>query len=281
MIDQKPVLVTGASTGIGRTIVELLANQGQSVFATARKADDLDALAKLDNVIPIKLDVTRQEEIRAAVAVVEEHGRGLYGLVNNAGVATVGPFADMSMYEYDLLMDVNAAGPVRMIQAFLPDLKASRGRIVNIGSLSGTIAWDILCAYAMSKHAIEALTDSLAEQFASEGVDVSVIVPGNYNSDIVRSAFDRMGVGSDGDEPAGADRSEFPEPLDVAKAVARALYDPQPRRRYTVVDVESDAELLVRTQLQKLAGINGAHRFTFSRDMLVEMLDEALAQDLR
>lgn len=281
MIDQKTVLVTGASKGIGRAIVELLAQQGYNVFATVRTDADLDALAKLDNVIPIKLDVTRPEEIRAAVAAVEKRGKGLYGLVNNAGVGTVGPLADMPIEEYDLVMDVNAGGPVRMIQAFLPMLKASRGRIVNIGSLSGTIAWDILCAYAMSKHAIEALTDSLAEQLAPDSVDVSVIVPGNYNSDIVRSAFARMGIGADGEEAAGADRSEFPEPDDVAAAVARALSDSRPRRRYTVVDIASDAELLVRTQLQKLAGINGAHRFSFSRDTLVEMLDEAITQDAR
>ncbi|WP_340587921.1 SDR family oxidoreductase [Erythrobacter alti] len=278
-MDQKTVLVTGASKGIGRAIVSLLAEQGQSVFATARKAEDLDSLAKLDNVIPIKLDVTKPEEIRAAVTTVERRGKGLYGLVNNAGVGTVGPLADTPIKEYDLVMDVNAGGPVRMIQAFLPMLKASRGRIVNIGSLSGTIAWEILCAYAMSKHAIEALTDSLAEQLAPDGVDVSVIVPGNYNSDIVRSAFDRMGIGSDGEEPPGADRSEFPEPDDVAEAVSRALFDPEPRRRYTVVDVESDAELLVRAQLQKLADINGAHRFSFSRDRLVEILDETYAKD--
>ena len=104
------VLVTGASTGIGRKLTEHLAGKGYFVYAGARKQADLDALNAIKNVQAIKLDVTRQEDIDAALATITKAGRGLYGLVNNAGIATVGSVADTSMQEFDLLMQVNVYG---------------------------------------------------------------------------------------------------------------------------------------------------------------------------
>src|SRR6516165_3092938 len=116
----KAVLVTGASTGIGRKIAERLAADGYFVYATARKPEDLKALGGIKNVQALSLDVTRPEEISAAVATISKAGRGLYGLVNNAGIGTAGTLADMKLEEYQLVMDVNATGPVRMIRAFEP-----------------------------------------------------------------------------------------------------------------------------------------------------------------
>src|SRR5258706_13473989 len=101
---QKPVLVTGASSGIGRKIAERLAAGGHFVYATARKDEDLKSLAALANVQPMRLDVTRPAEIAAAVDVIAGSGTGLYGLVNNAGVATMDTVADMSFAELDLVM---------------------------------------------------------------------------------------------------------------------------------------------------------------------------------
>ena len=189
----KAVLVTGASTGIGRKVTERLAADGYFVYATARKEDDLKALGAIKNVHPLRLDVTEPADIAAAVDAISKGGRGLYALVNNAGIATVGTIADMSAEEFDLVMKVNAYGPVRMIKAFEPLLMAEKGRIINIGSISGILASPNLAAYSMSKHAIEALTDSLAAQLAESGVQVSVVEPGNYNSNIGKSALARMG----------------------------------------------------------------------------------------
>src|SRR6187551_722788 len=160
----KAVLVTGASTGIGRNLTEHLAAAGYFVYAGARKDADLAALNAIKNVQAIRLDVTRQQDIEAAVATITKAGRGLYGLVNNAGVASVGPLATMSMEEIDLTMQVNVYGPVRMSRAFLPLLLASKGRNTTIGSISGILAAKDLNAYAMSKHAVEAFTDSLAAE---------------------------------------------------------------------------------------------------------------------
>src|SRR6478736_1514324 len=213
----KAVLVTGASTGIGRKITEHLAAKGYFVYAGARKQADLDALGAIKNVRAVKLDVTKQEDIDAAVATITKEGRGLYALVNNAGVATVGSVADTSMEEFDLLMDVNIYGPFRMAKAFTPLIAASKGRITNIGSISGVLASKDLSAYAMSKHAIEAFTDSLALQLAPLGVTVNVVEPGNYDSDIGKSATKRTGK-----ESRFTDRSKYKKPDEVAAAVELA-----------------------------------------------------------
>src|SRR5215472_114291 len=100
----KAVLVTGASTGIGRKITERLSADGYFVYATARKPEDLKALGALKNVQAVPLDVTHPEDIAAAVATITKGGRGLYGLVNNAGIGTAGAIGDMKLEEYDLVM---------------------------------------------------------------------------------------------------------------------------------------------------------------------------------
>jgi len=268
----KAVLVTGASTGIGRKITEHLAGRGYFVYAGARKQADLDALDTIKNVRAVKLDVTKQEDIDAAVATITREGRGLYALVNNAGVATVGSVADTSMEEFDLLMDVNLYGPYRMTKAFTPLITASKGRITNIGSISGVLASKDLSAYAMSKHAIEAFTDSLAAQLAPLGVMVNVVEPGNYDSDIGKSATKRTGK-----ESRFTDRSKYKKPDEVAAAVELALFDATPKRRYMVVPEQREAEITIRKQIEQLVQLNEGQPYTYDRDALIKMLDEALA----
>ena len=277
---QKAVLVTGASTGIGRKLTEKLAADGYFVYAGARKEEDLKALGAIKNVQALRLDVTRQEDIDAAVAAVQKGGRGLYGLVNNAGVATVAPFMDMKMDEFDLVMAVNVYGPVRMTRAFLPLITAQKGRVTNIGSISGILANQTLTAYSMSKHALEAFTDSLAQQYSPLGVEVNIVEPGNYNSDIVRNAVERAG----GEKafvdpkmyPLVADRSKYKNPDEVAVAVEHALFDPQPKRRYMVVPDQHEGEITISKQLAQLVQLNEGQPYTYDRDALVKMLDAAL-----
>ncbi len=277
----KAVLVTGASTGIGRKITERLAADGYFVYAGARKEEDLKALGAIKNVQALRLDVTRDADITAAVAAVGKAGRGLYGLVNNAGVATVGGVADTSPEEFDLTMNVNAYGPMRMIRAFQPLVVAAKGRIVNIGSISGILARQNLTAYAMSKHAIEALTDSLATQLAPIGVQVSVVEPGNYDSAITRNAIARLGADAPVLKSPGykvqADRSNFKEPDEVAAAVEQALFEPNPRRRYMVVPNQNEAEITIRKQIEQLVQLNEGQPYSYDREALIKMLDEALA----
>jgi NAD(P)-dependent dehydrogenase (short-subunit alcohol dehydrogenase family) len=274
----KAVLVTGASSGIGHKVTERLAADGYFVYATARKDADLTALGAIRNVQPIRLDVTQPADIAAAVEVISKAGRGLYGLVNNAGIGTYGTIADMSPDEFDLCMKVNVYGPVMMIKAFEPMILAKKGRIVNIGSVSGILASPNLPAYVASKHAIEGLTDSLAAQLAPLGVQVSVIEPGNFRSDVVKNMLARLAPDLRAKAMPGPHESEYPEPTAVALAVEQALFDPRPKRRYLVV--MNDPRLVERTirkQIEQLVQLNEGQPYTYDRAELMKMLDEALA----
>ena len=267
----KAVLVTGASTGIGRYVTERLAAKGYFVYAGARKDADLAALNAIKNVQALRLDVTKQEDIDAAVQVITKAGRGLYGLVNNAGVATPGPMAGINMQEFDLQMQVNVYGPVRMSKAFLPLLLESKGRITNIGSISGVLASKDLNTYAMTKHAIEAFTDSFAAELAPQGVIVNVVEPGNFNSEIGASATRRTGQ-----QTRMTDRSKYKQPDEVAAAVELALFEATPKRRYMVTPDQREAEITIRKQLEQLAQLNERQPYSYDRDTLVKMLDETL-----
>lgn len=269
---QKAVLVTGASTGIGRKITERLAADGWFVYAGARKDADLEALSAIRNVQGVRIDVTKPEEIAVAVATVTQGGRGLYGLVNNAGVAVAGPFSELKDEDFDFVMQVNAYGPFRVTKAFLPLVTASKGRIITISSISGILSTASLGVYSMSKHAVEAFGDSLARQVGPEGVVSILVEPGNYNSQIGASAAKRTGSS----DPRLADRDRFKEPDEVAAAVAQALTEPSPKHRYMVVPDAEEAEYTIRKAIEELVQLNEGQPYTYDRDALIAMLDEAL-----
>ena len=270
---QKAVLVTGASTGIGRKITERLASAGYFVYAGARKDADLRALGTIKNVQALRLDVTKPADIDAAVATVTKGGRGLYALVNNAGVVTVGPLVDTPPEEFELVMAVNVYGPYRMTRAFAPLIVAERGRIINIGSISGILNEPEAGAYQMSKHAIETFTDTLAQELAPSGVQVVVVEPGSYKSDIFKNEVKRTGTGA-----KIADYfAKLTEPVEVAAAVEQALVEPKAKRRYMVVPEEEQASDTIKAQIEQLVQINEGQRYTYDRETLIKMLDAALA----
>lgn len=289
----KAVLVTGASSGIGRTIAEDLASNGFYVYAGARKQADIDALNALENIEAVKLDVTVQEQIDAAVLQVEAGGRGLYGLVNNAGVYIGGPAIDVPVEEFQWLMDVNVFGVYRVTQAFGPMLIEAQGRIVNIGSISGIGSGQFFSHYSVSKHAIEAYTDSLAAEMEPLGVQVSVIEPGNYDSEIGASARARMLEKNDEYARAGSpfaesfqaflsrdwDRSKYKAPDEVADAARHALTDGAPLRRYLVVPSESEAAWTLGTMATEMVQLNQWQAYSYSREELVAMLDAVPPSD--
>jgi NAD(P)-dependent dehydrogenase (short-subunit alcohol dehydrogenase family) len=286
---RKAVLVTGASTGIGRKITEVLADNGYFVYAGARKQGDLDALNQIENVQSIRLDVTIQEEIDAAVETVRKGGRGLYGLVNNAGVVIAGPLIEVDEKDLAWLFDVNVFGPYRITQAFAPLIIESKGRITNIGSISGILSASFLGQYSMSKHAIEAYTDALAGEMERFDVKVSVIEPGNFRSQIGKNQARRLSEqpyakeGSPFAEDLAewvdylADRSEFKEPDAVAAATMHALFDENPKRRYLVVPDQKEADWTIRKAIQELVQLNADQPYSYSREQLIDMLDEEMA----
>src|SRR5947209_18757286 len=155
----KAVLVTGASSGIGRAVAAELVRRGFTVFGTIRRRDDAASLAAL-GATPVTLDVTDAATIAAARAQLERAlaGQPLAGLVNNAGIPAAGPLELLPLDELRRAFEVNLVGAVAVTQAFLPLLKVSRGRIVNMSSVAGRGALPFLGPYAASQVALDAVS---------------------------------------------------------------------------------------------------------------------------
>jgi len=286
----KSILVTGASTGLGRNLAETLARNGYHVYAGARKDKDMAALDAIDNITAVRLDVTIQSEIDAVVALIEEKGTGLYALVNNAGIGGGGPVLDTPIEDHNVVYRINVEGVYRVTKAFAPLIIESKGRISTTGSIAGTITRAGLSTYSGSKHWIEAFTDALALEMAPLGVLVSVIEPGNYQSFIRRSSMQRgfKKVKVQGGEitpemQASFDRTtafelSLKQPDDVSAAYMHALFDEKPLRRYVVTPNQQEQLLTINTKVKQLVELNQWGPHVYSRDQLVDMLDQALTE---
>jgi NAD(P)-dependent dehydrogenase (short-subunit alcohol dehydrogenase family) len=288
--DQQSILVTGASTGIGRHLAETLAENGYHVYAGARKDKDLAALDAIDNITAVELDVTKQDQVDAVVEMIMEKGTGLYGLVNNAGVGGGGEVVDTPIEDQSFVYAVNVEGVYRTTKALGPLIIESKGRIVTTGSIAGTIsALPGFSAYSGSKHWIEAYTDSLATEMEPHGVTVSVVEPGSYKSNIRRSSVARefeqtKAVGGEVTEEmkkayeATAERElSYKEPVEVSEAFLHALFNDKPLRRYVVVPNAEEQEFTIRTKVNELVQLNEWGPYSYSRDELVELLDQSLS----
>jgi len=288
---QKAIVVTGASSGIGRKVTERLAANGFFVYAGARAQKDLDELSAIKNVQGVRLDVTSAADIAAAVTLVGKAGRGLYGVVNNAGVVVVAPMIEVEEKDLDFIFQVNMYGPYRITKAFAPMLLESKGRVVNISSLNGIVASPMIGAYSMSKHAVEAYGDALAGELGRFGVRVSLIEPGNYGTEIGRNLLARMDTavvkGSRFETQLRSTINSMrqfennPPPDDVADAVLDAFTNENPKMRYLVVPVANQGAIAIRKLMDEIVQLNSDHKFSYSRDTLVKMLDDALARSKR
>ncbi|WP_282134156.1 SDR family oxidoreductase [Seonamhaeicola maritimus] len=287
---QKAVLVTGASSGIGLKITEQLSSKGYFVYAGARKQVDLDRLNAMDNVQSIKLDVTKWDDINAAVETVKKEGRGLYGLVNNAGVGIWGPLTEVEEDDLEFIFNVNVYGPYRVTKAFAPLIIESKGRISTISSIAGILSGRFMGPYCMTKHAVEAYTDALAAEMQKFDVQVSAIQPGNYNSKIgetlvkraksnpeafknslYKEEYDKL-ISSEGD------RSKYKDPSEVADAVEKALFSDSPKRRYMVVPNENEGNWTITQILREMVQLNENQAYKYDREALIEILDKVLAE---
>jgi NAD(P)-dependent dehydrogenase (short-subunit alcohol dehydrogenase family) len=176
------VVITGASTGIGEVCALALERMGYQVFAGVRREEDGVALAQKASgrLTWLLLDVTDACSIEAAVDTVTTlvGEKGLCGLVNNAGVSSIGPLEFLPIADLRRLLEVNVIGQLAVTQAFLPLLRQARGRIINIGSISGRLALPFGGAYSASKFAVEALTDELRLELRPWGLHVAIIEPG-------------------------------------------------------------------------------------------------------
>lgn len=287
----KAVLVTGANSGIGLRVTELLSSSGFHVYAGARKADDLARLDAMNNVSAVRLDVTSDEDIANAVEFVGRQGRGLWGVVNNAGVARYSPLLSGPESDIRFTFGVNVFGPFRINQAFLPMLLESHGRTAIIGSINGFIPNASDGGYAASKFAVEGYTDSLATELEGTGVHVAIVEPGAYRSRIrdkyVATALsDEAGHDYVVDEQTrkqleafAASNDSMKDPIEVARAVLHLMTSDAPKRRYMVTPNAEQAELTIRAAMQRLLELNEGQPYSLGRDELVALLDELLATE--
>lgn len=248
------VVVTGSSTGIGEACARYLDKLRFRVFAGVRRDADGEALRQKasDRLTPIHIDVVDGASIAAARAAVEGAvgEAGLAGLVNNAGIVVPGPLEILPLEKFRKQLEVNVVGQLAVTQAFLPLLRRGRGRIVQMGSISGRIATPFAGAYAASKFALEAMTDALRMELLPWGIEVSIVEPGSiatpiweksreYSGEIARRippekrnlyrrAYDAMRTAATKIGEAGIPA------IEVAKVVADALTAPKPKTRYLV-----------------------------------------------
>ena len=248
------VVVTGASTGIGRATALRLDREGWRVFAGVRKPADGEALEKAasSRLTPVELDVTDEAQIaRAFEQVADSAGSvGLAAVVNNAGVGMGGPVEYLPLARWRTQFEINVFGQVAVTKAAMPLLRIAKGRIVFIGSNSGRVATPLMAPYSASKFAVEGLADALRMELHGTGLEVVVIEPGAVKTDIwdkgraqveeleqelpaeafdrYRELIDAIRKGIDMQDKNGVD------PEKVADAVMTALTASRPRARYQV-----------------------------------------------
>lgn len=258
------VLVTGASTGIGRACALHLDGLGFTVLAGVRKASDGDALraAASARLRPVTVDVADEASIDALAK--ELQGAPLAGLVNNAGIGAGGPIEFLDLDEARRCFDVNVFGLLAMTKAMVPSLRAGRGRIVNMGSIGGRVATPFLSPYSASKYAVESITDALRLELKPWGIQVAVVEPGSIATPIwdkAKRQTDELDAAlpPEGQALYGATITALRDTLNkiasrgappekVAEAVAHALTASRPRTRY-LIGVDARAQLTIKQLL--------------------------------
>ena len=180
------VLITGAGRGLGAAMAERLAAAGYLVLASARGPAPVGA-----GIVPVRLDVTDAASIDAAVETVTHHsdGRGLFAIVNNAAVLHASPLELASPARVQEQLQTNVAGPIAVIQAFLPLLRQGGGRIVNVSSINAQLPLPYWAVYSATKAALVAMSDALRMELAPAGIPVSVLTLGAFATDIRREAL--------------------------------------------------------------------------------------------
>lgn len=201
---QQSVLITGASTGIGKACSEALAKLGWLVFAGVRQTADADALTQMSpNIIPVTMDVTQLESIQHAAeavrAYIKDHPVRSFSIVNNAGVVVAGPLEFLPLKDIQQQFDINVYGTLAVTQTFLPVLRSvamsqniQESRVLMMSSIAGLTAVPFLGPYCASKYALEALSDALRMELSYWGIPVSIIEPGSIRTPLWDKSDDRI-----------------------------------------------------------------------------------------
>ncbi|MFC7176074.1 SDR family oxidoreductase [Halosegnis marinus] len=244
---ERTILVTGASSGIGRATARAFNEEEWTVYATARDTDDVGDLAEA-GCETAELDVTDGEQVEAVVdRIVEEHGR-VDCLVNNAGYGQHGPAEDVPADLFERQLDVNVVGPHRLVRAVLPHMRArEEGTIVNVSSVAGRLAPPGMSAYSASKFALEGYSDALRNEVARFGIDVALVEPGPVETNFREraesemkglrrtDAYDWLYEAQEDASLVSGDSSPFAStPEEVANTILEAGVSTDPDPRYVV-----------------------------------------------
>jgi NAD(P)-dependent dehydrogenase (short-subunit alcohol dehydrogenase family) len=264
----RSVLITGASTGIGRATALRLDAAGWKVFAGVRRESDADSLREAGGelIAPLILDIADAGQIAAAAERIGgETETGLDGLVNNAGVAIPGPLETLAIGDFRRQIEVNMTGHVAVTQALLPEIRSARGRIVFISSIGGRVALPLTGAYHAAKFGIEAVGDVFRQELRPWGISVSIVEPGSIDTPIWgRGERTADEIGTPEREALygkaiesyrkvireTAERGIAPEK--AAAAIEHALTAGRPRARYLVgreAKLAARAKLLLPTRI--------------------------------
>ncbi|MFD1511970.1 SDR family oxidoreductase [Halomarina rubra] len=242
----KTVLITGASSGIGRATARAFLHEDWTVYATARYPADIADLADR-GAETAALDVTDETQVRAVVDRMDEEQGRIDCLVNNAGYGQFGPVEDVPTDLVHEQMDVNLYGPHRLIKAVLPHMRErGEGRIVNVSSVAGRFATPGMGVYSASKFALEALTDALRNEVEPHGIEAVLVEPGPVETQFADRAEDELDVldrsGAyetlyklyDDGTTFGGSSPVAVRPIDVAEVIVEASVVPEPEARYPV-----------------------------------------------
>ena len=255
MIQLKSVIVTGASSGIGKVTSVMLADAGYRVIGLARNYDKLQELAgQISSAMffPIEFDVTKPETFERVISQIAVKGQ-IYALVNNAGYVEPGAIEDLSMADLRVQFETNFFGLLGLTKHVLPHFMNHReGRIVNVSSMAGLVTLPLIGAYCATKHALEAATDALRMELWDSGIKVVTINPGvidtnihaittgkvnKYQGSRFENAYNRYLV----QVPKGLD------PKDVGYAVIDAVASKKPKQRYLVGNAKEKAGVRLRS----------------------------------
>lgn len=258
----KVVLITGASSGMGNATAKLLAQNGYIVYGTARRLDKMKDLEDL-GVKTISMDVSDENSMQKAVKQIFNEVGHIDILINNAGFGSYGAIEDMSIADAKYQFEVNLFGVARLIQLVLPKMRENKsGKIVNVSSIGGKLVMPYGGWYFSSKHALEALSDSIRMEVKQFGIDVIVIEPGGIKSEwnsiamdnlektsvhsVYKKTIDKMII-STKNSVEKMSKSKNAEPMVIANLIKKAIETSNPKTRY--VDGYNGKFLLILRKL--------------------------------
>ncbi|UHG94963.1 oxidoreductase [Spirosoma oryzicola] len=253
---RKIVLVTGASAGIGKQTAMYLAQNGYTVYGAARRMEKMQDLIPY-GIKPVELDITKGESVEACVdQIVQEAGR-IDILINNAGFGLEGAIEDVPIKDARYQLEVNVFGAMHLTQLILPTMRENKyGKIVNISSVGGKVAFPLGGWYHASKFAMEALSDSLRNEVREFGIDVIVVEPGATRSEWGTIATESLLTVSGHTAYQGLATkthtlftqlsNNIQEPIEIAKLIKTGIESSRPKTRYAAKEMNSRILLFLR-----------------------------------